>query len=136
MPPTQDERIVCRLAGPAEVQNHIVRISPQIEVTGDELRALIDADSLRIANLAADSFQRYRRADLASRLLCVTGKVQREDLVIHLIADKLDDYTALLSGLSDIAVEGDFDGNFARADEVRKPVREIQVVIPPSGDFR
>jgi error-prone DNA polymerase len=81
-------------------------------------------------------FQRYRRAVLASRLICVTGKVQREGLVIHLIADKLDDYTAMLSGLSDIAVEDDFDGNLARADEVRKPVREIQVIMPPSRDFR
>ncbi len=81
-------------------------------------------------------FQRYRRATLASRLLCVTGKVQREGLVIHLIADKLEDFTAMLSGLSDIAAEGDFDGGLAHADEVRKPVREVQVIIPPSRDFR
>ncbi|MBP7063436.1 error-prone DNA polymerase [Ferrovibrio sp.] len=81
-------------------------------------------------------FQHYRRAVLASRLICVTGRVQREGLVIHLIADKLDDYTAMLSDLSDIAVEDDFDSNLAHADEVRKPVREVQVIMPPSRDFR
>lgn len=80
-------------------------------------------------------FQQYRRAVLASRLLCVTGKVQREGLVIHLIADKIDDYTAMLSGLSDIADEGSFDGTLAHADEVRKPVREISIPASPERVF-
>lgn len=71
----------------------------------------------------------------ASRLLCVTGKVQREGLVIHLIADKIDDYTAMLSGLSDIADEGNFDGTLAHADEVRKPVREISIPASPERVF-
>ncbi len=80
-------------------------------------------------------FQQYRRAVLASWLLCVTGKVQREGLVIHLIADKIDDYTAMLSGLSDIADEGSFDGTLAHADEVRKPVREISIPASPERVF-
>ncbi len=65
----------------------------------------------------------------------VTGKIQREELVTHLIADKLNDYTAMLSGLSNIALDDSSDGNLAHADEVRKPVREVRVILPPSRDF-
>jgi error-prone DNA polymerase len=81
-------------------------------------------------------FQRYRRAVLASRLICVTGKVQREGLVIHLIADKLDDYTAMLNELSTLNPDDVFVETLAHADEVRKPVREVRVILPPSRDFR
>lgn len=34
-------------------------IGPEIEVTGDDLRALVDPDRLRIAHFPADLFQRF-----------------------------------------------------------------------------
>jgi error-prone DNA polymerase len=47
-----------------------------------------------------DVFRRYRRPLLAARLLLVEGTLQRQGLVIHLIARKLVDATARLSQLA------------------------------------
>jgi error-prone DNA polymerase len=44
-------------------------------------------------------FERYRRETLSSSLLCVTGELQREGLVIHVIAKKLIDMTDRLTAL-------------------------------------
>jgi error-prone DNA polymerase len=43
--------------------------------------------------------QRQRSTLLTARLLAVWGKVQREGDVLHLIASRLEDYTALLGTL-------------------------------------
>ena len=40
-----------------------------------------------------------RRVLLESRLLGVTGKIQRQDDVLHVIANRLEDYSSLLGGL-------------------------------------
>ena len=40
--------------------------------------------------------EKQRRVLLRSQLLCMTGTVQRQDGVLHLIASKLEDYTPLL----------------------------------------
>ena len=53
-----DERVVRRLARPGEVERDVVLIRPQIEVAGDELGALIDADRVGMADLSTDAFQR------------------------------------------------------------------------------
>ena len=54
-PPVErfDVGIVCRLAGPGEVQRDVVGIGPQVQVAADELGALVDPDRLRIANHGA-----------------------------------------------------------------------------------
>lgn len=39
-----DERVVGGLSRPGEVQRHPLRIGPQVKVTADELRALVDTD--------------------------------------------------------------------------------------------
>ena len=52
-----DEGIVGRLAGAGEVEDDALVIGPQIEIAGDEFRALIDTDRLRIAGFTADPFQ-------------------------------------------------------------------------------
>ena len=44
-------------------------------------------------------FEKYRKETLTSRLLCVTGELQREGLVAHLIAKKLVDMTGRLISL-------------------------------------
>ena len=49
-----DEGILGRLSGPGEVENDVVAVSPQIEIAGDKLAALVDTDRLRITELSAD----------------------------------------------------------------------------------
>ena len=48
-------------------------------------------------------FERERRIVLGARLMGVTGEVQREGEVVHLIAHKLEDRTALLGGLRTVS---------------------------------
>jgi single-strand DNA-binding protein len=48
-------------------------------------------------------FERFRRAVIAGRCLKVTGRLQREGDVIHVIAEHIDDISALLDEI--VAVE-------------------------------
>lgn len=41
-------------------------------------------------------FERYRRAVVAGRCLRVTGRVQREGIVVHLVAERIEDISAVL----------------------------------------
>jgi hypothetical protein len=52
-----EEGIVGRFARTGEVERHALLISPQIQISRHELRALIYLDGLGIANLAADPLQ-------------------------------------------------------------------------------
>ena len=52
-----DEAIVRRLSRPREVQHDALLVSPEIEIAGDKLRSLVDADRLGIANGFADALQ-------------------------------------------------------------------------------
>ena len=69
-------------------------------------------------------FQRYRKVVLKASLLGVVGKLQREGLVIHVVADRLIDLSARLEELQtrprDIFIPP-FEQALARADEVKKP---------------
>jgi error-prone DNA polymerase len=60
-------------------------------------------DETGIANLIVwpQILERFRRAALGATLLRCTGKLQREDSVIHVVADRLDDLTARLNTLRD-----------------------------------
>jgi hypothetical protein len=49
-----DEGVFGRLSGPGEVQRDAVPVGPEVEIAGDALAALVDADRLRIADLSAD----------------------------------------------------------------------------------
>ena len=53
-----DEGIVCRLTGPAKVERHTAHKGPQIELSADELRPVVEPDSLRVANFRANPFER------------------------------------------------------------------------------
>ncbi|WP_232796352.1 OB-fold nucleic acid binding domain-containing protein [Roseovarius salinarum] len=44
-------------------------------------------------------YERFRRAVIAARLLRVTGRVQREAGVVHVIAEEIEDISALLDTL-------------------------------------
>jgi error-prone DNA polymerase len=58
-------------------------------------------DETGIANLIVwpQILERFRRAALGATLLRCTGKLQREESVIHVVADRLDDMTARLHTL-------------------------------------
>ena len=64
-----------------------------------------------------------RRTVMASRLLRVRGRVQVGDGVVHLVAERLVDDSALLSQLSDAEELGRaLDHQLARADHVARPL--------------
>ena len=44
-------------------------------------------------------FERFRRAVIAGRMLKVTGRIQREGQVVHLIAEQVEDISHLLDRL-------------------------------------
>ncbi len=46
-------------------------------------------------------YERFRRAVIAGRLLRVTGRVQREADVVHVVAEDIEDISALLDRLLD-----------------------------------
>jgi error-prone DNA polymerase len=60
-------------------------------------------DETGIANLIVwpQILERFRRAALGATLLRCTGKLQREENVIHIVADRLDDMTSRLNTLRD-----------------------------------
>ena len=59
-------------------------------------------DETGIANLIVwpSMFERYRRETLGARLLCVSGELQREGLVIHVIVRHMRDLTDRLLALA------------------------------------
>jgi DNA polymerase III alpha subunit len=77
-------------------------------------------DETDIANAIVwpKTFEVFRAVVLGARLVAVTGRVQSESDVIHVVADKLEDLTPMLAALSEDA--GDLS-SLARADEVRRP---------------
>jgi len=46
-------------------------------------------------------FERFRRAVIAGRLLRVTGPVERQGAVLHLVAERIEDISELLDRLAD-----------------------------------
>jgi len=65
-------------------------------------------------------FEAHRRIVLAARLMRVTGELQRQGIVTHLIAEKLEDMSPLLDGL---AAGEAFAVAHDRADEVKHGTR-------------
>ena len=67
-------------------------------------------------------FERFRREVLGARFLGVSGVLQREGDVIHVVARRLHNLTPKLSSLSDY--HGEMDDGLSRADEFKRPVIE------------
>ncbi len=64
-------------------------------------------------------FERYRTLVLGARFIVLTGKLQSEFGVIHIVADKIEDRTDLLSRLTDDDADAPvLERTLARADEV------------------
>jgi len=77
-------------------------------------------DETAIANVIVwpKVFERLRPIVLGARYIGVTGRMQAESGVIHVVADRLEDLTPLLAPLADHG--GEIEG-LARCDEVKRP---------------
>ena len=81
-------------------------------------------DETGVANTIVwpDVFARYRQTVLKASLLMVEGRLQREQTVIHLVAQRLTDMTDRLHALAQ--PDAPLEPPFARADEVKRPGRD------------
>jgi error-prone DNA polymerase len=77
-------------------------------------------DETGVANVIVwpKAFERLRAIVLGARFVAVTGKLQCEAGVIHIVAERMEDLTPMLGMLSEA---GGTIGALARADEVRRP---------------
>jgi len=82
-------------------------------------------DETGIANVIVwpKTFERVRPIVLGARYVSVTGRVQSESGVIHVVADEIEDLTFLLARLAEQGADID---SLVRADEVRRPVEEMR----------
>ncbi|MGG7567229.1 error-prone DNA polymerase [Rhodovulum sp. DZ06] len=68
-------------------------------------------------------YERFRREILSGRLLRVTGRIQREGQVVHLLADRIEDLSHLLDDLARAAPRIDPAGP---TDEVKRPQEDVR----------
>ena len=70
--------------------------------------------------------ERYRPVAMGARLVRVVGEVQKEGIVIHIVARKLEDLSSRLDGLTrlDTAFDPKFEIALARADEIASEARD------------
>ncbi len=71
-------------------------------------------------------FETYRPIVLGARLVSVSGKLQNESGVIHVVADRLDDLTPLLQRL---AADAGCIEALARCDEFKRPIPEGRIPL-------
>ncbi len=55
----------------------------------------------------ANVYERFRRAVIAGRMLRVTGRLQRDSGVVHVVAEEIEDISSLLDRLLDPAFRHD-----------------------------
>jgi DNA-directed DNA polymerase III PolC len=75
-------------------------------------------------------FERARPIVLGARYIAVSGRVQSESGVIHVVAEELEDLTALLAQLAEHGADID---SLARCDEVRRPIEEMREARAQGG---
>ncbi|MEK9644496.1 MAG: error-prone DNA polymerase [Alphaproteobacteria bacterium] len=107
-------------------------------------------DETGVANLVVwpKTFEKFRRVIMGAHLIRVTGKLQREGLVIHVIADAMEDLTHWLRALAgpDFKTQirhkdadAAYKNNLARADEVKSSAPNARPLATrklfPSRDF-
>lgn len=92
-------------------------------------------------------FETYRRPILYSKLICIQGKLQKEQGVIHVVARRISDLSGLLHQLNAASRETPLEQTLSRADErdggpfqrldkktqVRQDVKDV---IPQARNFR
>jgi error-prone DNA polymerase len=92
-------------------------------------------DEKAIANVIVwhRDFERFRPVIMGGKLLRVSGRLQCEPDVIHIIADDMEDLSWQLGALSETAGNVDFVGP---ADEVRRAVDEDRRTLAAAGLLR
>jgi len=75
-------------------------------------------------------FEQFRAEVMGARLVKITGKLQKADNVIHVVADTVENITTELGILEDEARQF---GGLANADEVRRPVMEQRNKTKPGS---
>jgi error-prone DNA polymerase len=80
-------------------------------------------DESAVANVIVwpRTFERVRPVVLGARYVLVSGRVQEESGVIHVVAEQLEDLTPWLARLAEHGGEID---SLARCDEVRRPIED------------
>ncbi len=78
---------------------------------------LEDESGIANAILWPDRYEQFRAEIHGARMLAIHGRVQEEGLVIHIVADRVRDLTAMMRGLG----ERDFKPEVSRADIIRNP---------------
>ncbi len=90
-------------------------------------------DETGIANLIVwpHKMERYRRTVIGSYLLGVEGKLQREGIVTHVVAEKLYDFSYRLGYLN----SGDTGTRDNPSSPKVKPQNQTKKLVPGSRDF-
>lgn len=81
-------------------------------------------DDTSVSNIVVwpKTFEAHRISVMTGRLLRITGRLQREGIVTHVIARQITDLSSLLDTLADAAAAGDrIDPSRDNADEARRP---------------
>ena len=99
-------------------------------------------DETGVANIIVwpKVFERLRPIVIGARFMSVTGKLQSESGVIHVVAEKMEDLTAMMGALSRRGAQIE---SVARADEVKRPqssrtkqsVAEARMTLPKGRNF-
>ena len=91
-------------------------------------------DETGIANIIVwkDQFEKYRRIVMGGSLVAVQGRLQREGIVMHVVAEHLTDLSAELGQLDQ---DRKLDVPHARADEVLRPGEDQRELKIRSRDF-
>ena len=78
-------------------------------------------DETGVANAVVwpNTLERYRKVVMGARLILVTGRIQRHEDIIHVVAQRLEDRSGWLARLSEDA--GGMKVPIANADEVARP---------------
>jgi len=93
-------------------------------------------DETGIANIIVwpKVFETYRAPLTRARLLEAEGRLQKQGLVIHVVAERLEDGSQMLSAL-DSADAASMQPALARADEIARPQGEDRRFPIKSRDF-
>ena len=82
-------------------------------------------DGTGVSNIVVwpNMFEQCRKAVMAGRLLKIRGKLQREGIVCHVVANQITDLSYLLDTLGDAnSAGGNINPTHDNADEARRPV--------------
>ncbi|MAI91685.1 error-prone DNA polymerase [Ponticaulis sp.] len=70
-----------------------------------------------------NTFKRYRKEVMSGRLLRISGRLQREGIVTHVMCSRIEDISWMLDGLGDASGGRDgIDPTYDNADEARRPI--------------